>query len=165
MMTTYGLYVRDRNAGDLVWFTASDSLQPGRYFLGRQQGTAPNVYVADSIASLILEVGSLVQQVENSAQSTLGTAEMTAGAEQHMAEDMTEGLLQRLTETSAVWIADPDWIKRLPPASVAAAEVWSGWRLARRSALWGRGRRRALHGGAFGHRDAIQGRLVTRSGR
>ena len=115
MMTVYGLYVRDLDADDFVWFTTSNSLQPGTYILGRHQGASPNVYVADSIASLILQVGSLVQQAESRAQSYLGTADMTPGAEQRIAEEMTEGLLRRLTETSSIWVADPHWVKELSP--------------------------------------------------
>lgn len=114
-MTLYGLYARDPDAGDLVWFTAADSLQPGRYILGRPHDTSPNVYVAESIPSLILQVGSVVQQAERGAQSSLGTADMTPDAQQRLADEMIEGLLRRLTETSSIWVANPPWLKDLAP--------------------------------------------------
>ena len=70
-MTMYGLYIRDLAAGDLVLFTTVKSLAPGAYRLGRHHARAPDVYVAESIPALVLQVGSLLEQAEDLAQSTL----------------------------------------------------------------------------------------------
>jgi hypothetical protein len=114
-MTVYGLYVRDLDASDLVWFTIGQSLAPGHYVRGRHKTSSPDVYVAESIPALILAVGPLIEQAEKRAQSSLGAADLPRSAEERIANKMTEGLLQRLTETSSIWIADPDWVDELRP--------------------------------------------------
>lgn len=114
-MAVYGLYARDIDAGDLVWFTALEPLQPGAYVLGHQHGPSPNVYVAESIPALILQVGPLIQHAENCAQSALSTADMPASTERRIANDMTDGLIKQLTETSSIWVADPHWVRDLSP--------------------------------------------------
>ena len=114
-MTMYGLYVRDLSAGDLLWFTVAKSLAPGRYVRGRQAASLPDVYIAESIPALILEVGPLIQEAEQSAGSSLWTTDLPPPAERRLGDDMTEGLLQRLTETSSIWVANPDWVDELDP--------------------------------------------------
>ena len=114
-MMVYGLYIRDLEAGDLVWFTVGRSLAPGRYVRGRHKASSPDVYVAESIPALILEVGPLIEQAEKRAQSSLATDNLPAGAEERIANEMTKGLLQHLTATSSIWIMDPDWVDELRP--------------------------------------------------
>ena len=114
-MTMYGLYVRDLSAGDLLWFTVDRSLAPGRYVRGRHAASLPDAYVAESIPALILEVGPLIQAAEQGAESSLWTTDLPPSAERRLGDDMTEGLLQRLTETSSIWVANPDWVDELHP--------------------------------------------------
>jgi hypothetical protein len=114
-MTMYGLYVKDLAAGDLVWFTVDKSPVPGRYVRGRREALSPDVYVAESIPALILEVAPLIQEAEQNAVSSLWTSDLPRTAERHLRDDMTERLLQHLTETSAIWIANPAWVNELRP--------------------------------------------------
>jgi hypothetical protein len=75
------------------------------------------VYVAESIPALVLQVGSIIQKAEDGARSSLGTLDMPANAESRLETEMTDGLLQCLTETSSIWVADPHWVKDLRPAA------------------------------------------------
>lgn len=116
-MTLYGLYLRDLAAGDLVWFTSVKSLEPGAYLLGRHHAGSPDVYVAESIPALVLHVGPLIQQAEDQAQSSLSTNDISSHDRHRIASEMTDGLLQRLTETSAIWVSNPVWVHDLRPVS------------------------------------------------
>ena len=40
----YGLYVRNPDADDYVWFTTNVSLEPGAYVLGQREAGSPNVF-------------------------------------------------------------------------------------------------------------------------
>jgi hypothetical protein len=114
-MTMYGLYVQDLGAGDLIWFTVDKSLLPGRYVRGQHEASLPDAYVAESIPALILEVAPLIQEAEQNAVSSARTPDLSPSTEKRLGDAMTEGLLQRLTETSAIWIANPDWVDELRP--------------------------------------------------
>ncbi len=114
-MTVYGLYLRDLDEGDLIWFTTNKDLAPGPYRCGRHKKPTPDVYIAESIPALILEVGPLVQEAELRAQSNLAPADLPHALKKRAAIRMTEGLLRRLTETSSIWLADPDWVDELRP--------------------------------------------------
>ena len=118
-MNLYGLYIHDLAAGDLVWFTTEKSLTPGAYLLDRGHGRSPNVYVAESIPALVLQVGPLLDQAESRAQSSLSPGDIPSGTEQRLATEMTGGLLQRLTETSSIWVPNPDWVDELHPVTGA----------------------------------------------
>jgi hypothetical protein len=111
----YGLYVRDLATADLIWFTTAKSLEPGAYLLGRHYGHSPNVYVSESIPALVLRVGPLLDQAEESGQSSLSTPDIGVTSERRIASEMTDGLLERLTETSSIWAAAPDWVDDLRP--------------------------------------------------
>ena len=115
-MTMYGLCIRDLDADDLVWFTTERSLEPGAYMLDRRQAPSSDVYIAESIPALVLQVCSLLEQVENQAQGALGTPDIPRTTEGRIESRMTEGLLQRLTETSAIWMSSPAWEGELRPA-------------------------------------------------
>ena len=114
-MTMYGLYVQDLGAGNLIWFTVDKSLVPGRYVRGKHEASSPDVYVAESIPALILEVAPLIQEAEQNAVFSLWTSDLPPSAERRLREDMTERLLRHLTETSAIWIANPHWVDELRP--------------------------------------------------
>ena len=114
-MTLYGLYMHDLAAGDFVWFTTEKSLAPGAYTRGRRHARSPDVYVAESIPALVMQVEPFIQQAEDSAQSSLSTADMPSDAERRIETEMTEGLLQRLTETSSIWVSSPHWVSELRP--------------------------------------------------
>ena len=116
-MSLFGLYVRDLDAGDLVWFITERSLSPGDYVLGRRQAGSPNVYVAESIPALILAVGPVIQRVELRAQAALSTPDMSPTTRQRIASEVTDNLLQQLTETSSIWIAEPHWVRDLVEVS------------------------------------------------
>lgn len=114
-MTMYGLYIRDLAEGDLVWFTTDKALEPGNYQLEEHHLPATNVYVAESIPALILRVGPIIDQVEESAQSSLSPTDIPPNTEHRIVSEMTEGLLQSLTVTSPIWVANPDWVDKLRP--------------------------------------------------
>lgn len=114
-MTMYGLYLRDRDGDDFVWFTTVQSLEPGVYRRGRGRAPAPDVYLAESIPALVLQVGPLIDRAEVQAQSSLSSSGTPKEVQERIASRMTEGLLQRLTETSSIWVADPDWVADLRP--------------------------------------------------
>ncbi len=119
-MTMYGLYIRDLDEGDLVWFTTDRSLAPGAYKRGRLHGRSPDVYVAESIPALVLQVGPPIQQVEDRAQSSLSTADMPSNAQRRVETEMSDGLLQRLTETSSIWVSNPHWVDHLRPVPASS---------------------------------------------
>lgn len=116
-MPLYGLYIRDIAAGDLVWFTTQRALQAGTYTLGREQADPPDVYVAESIPALILLAGPRIDEVERRAKSTAGSPGTPADVEKRAAIEMADGLVERLTETSDIWEAEPPWLNRLRPVT------------------------------------------------
>ncbi|MGD8589911.1 MAG: hypothetical protein PVG22_13880 [Chromatiales bacterium] len=116
-MTMYGLYVRDISTGDLLWFTVDKTLAPGRYLRGRHSATSPDVYLAESIPALILEVAPLIEEAEQRYVSSIWTTDLPPHAEKRRVNNMAEGLLQRLTETSSIWVENPDWVEVLRPFS------------------------------------------------
>lgn len=118
-MPLYGLYIRDLADGDLVWFTTEKSLQPGTYQRGRQRADSPNVYIAESIPGLILQVGPRIDEVERRARFAAGPAGTSAEVEARDAAELTEGLVQRLTQTSSIWEPEPSWVSRLRPFSTS----------------------------------------------
>ncbi len=113
----YGLYVRNPDADDYVWFTTNVSLEPGAYVLGQREAGSPNVFVADSIPALLLQVGPLIEQAELHAQSSLSPSGTSKDDQRRIAGEMTAGLLQRLTETSSIWVSNPLWVTNLRPVS------------------------------------------------
>lgn len=117
-MTMYGLYRRDLAEGDMVWFTTDKSPEPGIYQLQGHRIPLPDVYVAESIPALILRAGPIIDQVEESAQSSLSLTDISQNTEQDIASEMIEGLLQNLTVTSSIWVANPDWVDNLRPVSM-----------------------------------------------
>jgi len=112
-VTLYGLYIRDLTASDLVWFTTDKSLEPGEYLRGRHHSRSPNVYVAESIPALVLRVGPVIEQVEELGQVSLATPDTPANARDRIENEMTGGLLQRLTKTSSIWVVNPRWVDEL----------------------------------------------------
>lgn len=114
-MTLYGLYIRDVAAGDLVWFRTEQSLEPGSYKCGRVRSDSANVFIAESIPALILQVGPRLDEVERLAKSNSGPQATSSEAEKHAATEMTDGLVERLTETSTIWVTEPRWLSRLRP--------------------------------------------------
>ncbi|MEA3410047.1 MAG: hypothetical protein U9R74_00720 [Pseudomonadota bacterium] len=114
-MTRYGLYIRDLAGGDLVWFTTEEPLDPGAYFRGRHHAGSPNVYIAESIPALVLQIGPVIQQVEDLGQASLAMPDTSANARDLIEKDMTGGLLRDLTETSSIWDSNPRWVHHLRP--------------------------------------------------
>lgn len=117
-MPLYGLYIQDVASGDLVWFTTEKSLQPGAYRLGRKQPDAPDVYIAESIPALILQVGPRIDEVEKRAQSATSVSGMPAEAQKRAAAEMTDGLIEQLTKTSSIWESEPRWLGQLRPLEI-----------------------------------------------
>ena len=112
-MILYGLYIRNLAEGDMVWFTTDKFLKAGAYNLSHDETAPPDVYVEESIPALILRVGPIIDQVLDRAQESLSTNDIPPDAEQQIAEDMTAGLLEKLTQTSSIWNANPEWIDKL----------------------------------------------------
>jgi hypothetical protein len=120
-MAIYGLYARDLAAGDLVWFTSNRSLPPGAYTLSDRPDATPEVHVAESIPALVLRVGGLIQQAEQAAQRTPDAPDLPPAARERVAEARTAGLLERLHETSDIWVTDPPWLQQLRPVGAGSA--------------------------------------------
>lgn len=126
-MTMYGLYIRNLDTDDFVWFNTGKSLKPGAYLhgrhriLGRRHTRSPDVYVAESIPALVLQVGPLIQKAEDQAHSTLSTTDISPDAQQQIETKMTDGLLQNLTETSSIWVSNPHWLDDLQPVPVGGS--------------------------------------------
>jgi len=118
-MSLYGLYIHDVADGDLVWFTTEKSLQPGTYRRGRRKADLPNVYVAESIPALILQVGSRIDEVEERVKLATSRPGKSAEVEKRDAAEMTDGLVQRLTQTSSIWEPEPPWLSRVRPFSTS----------------------------------------------
>jgi hypothetical protein len=116
-MAIYGLYARDISAGDLVWFTSDRPLAPGAYTFADNHNSSPAVYVAESIAGLVLMVGQIIDQAERGAQESLGSPGIPADIKRRVANGMTDKLLERLTETSSIWEPNPPWVTELRPVS------------------------------------------------
>jgi hypothetical protein len=116
----YGLYIRDAATSDLIWFKTDKSLAPGAYTLSRHKSSPADVYIAESIPALLLQVGPLIEQVEKEVQSSLSTPDIPANTKRRIADQMTKGLLQRLTETSSIWVANPGWVNKLQPVAEAS---------------------------------------------
>jgi len=112
-MAIYGLYVRDIVEPDLVWFSSERRLQPGDYRLGPTPGGRADVHVAESIATLVLRVGPLVQELEQADARSLDVPRL---AQQRIAADLLDGLIARLNETSDIWVSEPAWLDDLRPA-------------------------------------------------
>jgi hypothetical protein len=113
-MAIYGLYVRDVIEPDLMWFTSERPLQAGDYTLVATSGGWADVHVAESIPALVLRVGPLVQELERAAQRSL---DVPRQVQERVAEDMMQGLISRLNETSAIWVSEPAWLDDLRPVS------------------------------------------------
>jgi len=116
-MAIYGLYIHDLAAGDLVWFTSDHPLEPGTYALAAHTTGSPEVYVAESIPALVLMVGPLIDKAELSAQRSFSTPDIPSDVQRHIASEMTDNLLRRLTETSSIWVSNPRWLNDLRPVS------------------------------------------------
>jgi len=114
-MAIYGLYIRDLAAGDLVWFRSDRPVEPGTYSLAAHQADSPEVYVAESIPALVLMVGTLIDKAELSAQRSLSAPDTPVDVQRHIANEMTDNLLRRLTETSSIWVSNPRWADDLRP--------------------------------------------------
>jgi hypothetical protein len=111
-MAIYGLYVRDIVEPDLVWFSSQRRLQPGDYRLVTAPGGWADVHIADSIPALVLRVGTLVQELEQTAVRSL---DVPRQAQQQVAADLLDGLIARLNETSDIWVSEPAWLDDLRP--------------------------------------------------
>ena len=114
-MPLFGLYIRDVADGDLVWFTTERSFRPGAYRRGRQRAGVPDVYIAESIPALILQVGTRIDEVERRAKAAVSPPGTSSEVEKRGAAEMTDGLVQSLTETSSIWEPEPDWLRQLQP--------------------------------------------------
>jgi hypothetical protein len=75
----------------------------------------PDAYVAESIPALVLMVGRLIDQAEIAAQCASEKPDIPAHIKRQVASERTDNLLQRLTETSSIWDANPTWVDRLRP--------------------------------------------------
>ena len=111
-MTMYGLYIRDLADGNLVWFTTERSLLPGTYRRAWHHIDSPDVYIGESIPALVLQVGPLLDEAENFAQSSDSPGDNAAKGQKQIATRMTDSLLQRLAETSSIWVSEPRWLNR-----------------------------------------------------
>jgi hypothetical protein len=95
-MTMYGLYIRDLAGGDLVWFTTERSLQPGAYRRGRHHSDSSDVYIAESIPALILQVGPLLDAAQSSALSSASSPGTPERVQKQIATKITDGHRDKL---------------------------------------------------------------------
>jgi hypothetical protein len=112
-MLKYGAYQADPPDGEIIWFTTSGNFAAGEYVRGH--GTVPNAIVADSVAALIMRVGSAIDASEKAGQANVSISGMNDGAlRKHMADQLTDELVGRLTdETDSIWENNPHWLKHL----------------------------------------------------
>ena len=114
-MIKYGAYQRKHTGVEVVWFVTEQSIEAGAYVLGSDSTDPPNVIICESIAGLILEIYPAIQALELDGQKTLCSPGMDSKDANRMADNLAEGLIQRLTEDHAMWIIEPEWVSRLRP--------------------------------------------------
>jgi hypothetical protein len=116
-MQKYGAYQADQPDGVITWFRTNEEFAAGSYVRGL--GSTPNVYIAESVAALIMAVGPAIDASEQAGQAGLSVSGMDDDAvRQHMASQLTDELVAHLSnETDSIWEDNPRWLKHLKPAS------------------------------------------------
>ncbi|MGF1610855.1 MAG: hypothetical protein ACFCUQ_15745 [Kiloniellales bacterium] len=99
----------------IEFFVTERSLAPGAYILGADQQTA-NVFIAESVAALIMQIQPVIEWIEREGQQSLGFEAMDPEHRLRLADQLANGLVRRLSEDSAAWQEEPDWLDRLRPA-------------------------------------------------
>ena len=113
-MSLYGVCIPDVGSADFEWFTTDAELPVGRYFLKRHRSSS-SVFLSETIPGLIMQAGSLLQQMEIRGQETLASPGIPAADRTRLEEEYTQGLLAQLTETSSIWRQNPRWVRKLEP--------------------------------------------------
>lgn len=112
----YGALTPRDDDSAIEFFVTERSLAPGAYVLGAQQQT-PNVFIADSVAALIMQIAPTIERVEREGQKALGFSAMGREDRVRLADQLADSLIRRLSEDSAAWQEEPAWLDRLRPAS------------------------------------------------
>ena len=99
----------------IEFFVTERPLAPGAYILGADQQTA-NVFVAESVAGLILQIEPVIERIEREGQKSLGFAAMDSDDLERLADRLADGLIRRLSEDAAIWREEPKWLDQLRPA-------------------------------------------------
>jgi hypothetical protein len=116
-MSLYGVRIHSIEDADFEWFTTDEDLAPGRYRL-RHHRSSSDVFLAETIPGLILQAGPQLQQSEDLGRESLASPGIPEAERKSLESEYTQGLLERLTETSSIWQANPRWVHRLEPAWV-----------------------------------------------
>ena len=74
------------------------------------------MYIAESIAALILATGSVIQQTEDLAKQSIDAPGISPELKDRVEGNLTDGLISQLTETSSIWESNPHWVHSLEPA-------------------------------------------------
>ena len=114
----YGFYQADPPAGDITWFRTSGGLESGAYVRGH--GSTPNVYIADSVAALLMQVTPAITAAEQAGQASLATPDMDANTRERISDELTDVLVARLSRDDGTWVDEPHWIRHLKPAGQAS---------------------------------------------
>lgn len=112
-MTLYGVRVRSVRNAEFDWFTTDEPVQPGRYGSSGGHGKEQAVVLAESIPGLLLEVGPLLQQAEDHGREALASPGISEEERRKIEDRLTAGLVEQLTETSAIWQPNPSWVRHL----------------------------------------------------
>lgn len=110
-MAKYGAYQADAPSGELVWFQTGEAMQTGAYIRGH--GSKPNVYIADSVAALIMRIAPNIAAMEQTAQNALAPADSDQRTRQEMAATLSDELIERLSRDDSLWVENPHWICHL----------------------------------------------------
>lgn len=113
-MLKYGAYQKHPPDGDILWFRTSEAIDAGAYVHGH--GSAPNVYIEDSVAALIMRISPNISVAEVAGQDELAAGDMDAAARKGMADQLTDELVQRLSRDDGIWVDEPRWVHWLKPA-------------------------------------------------
>ena len=115
-MQKYRAYQADPTDGESSWFRTNQDFASGGYI--RSHGNVTNVCIEDSVAALIMRVGSIVDASEKAGQANVSVSGVNDQAvREHMAGKLTDELIAHLTdESDSIWENNPHWLKHLKPA-------------------------------------------------
>ncbi|MBL0714502.1 MAG: hypothetical protein JJV98_12460 [Desulfosarcina sp.] len=111
----YGAYYRRRQQ-DIVWFRTSRPLETGFYHRRTHHDDPPDVYIAESVPALIMQVYPWIHEEQAAFQHQAGSPGLNAEVKDRISEKLTGQLVQRLDpDDDTAWVDEPRWVKHLQP--------------------------------------------------
>ena len=111
--TKYGAFY-NRGDNSIVWFRTARLLDKGYYRRHARCAEPPDVYVAASVAELIMKTHAWIQEEEALFQRQSGRPGVNAANQKRISANMTDQLVQRLDpHDDAIWVDEPLWVKQL----------------------------------------------------